>query len=204
MNVKTYDLPDAVLLGDESPYRCMIWQPGALAIILGQSNNIEASLFMDRVNADNVPVYKRPSGGETVILSPNTLVISVAKRGDKLKSPKLYFKSYNEKIVTALTALGIKNLRNDGISDICIGEKKILGSSIYRNKNLVLYHAVLNRAESTETIQYYLKHPLKEPEYRKGRNHEEFVTSLKDMGYDVSIQDLREKLSLHLKELSWT
>jgi lipoate-protein ligase A len=204
MNIKTYDLPDAVLMEDDSAYRCMIWQPGFLAIILGQSNKAMDSLYMDRVIQDNVPVYKRPSGGETVILSPKTLVISIAKRGDQLKSPTKYFRAYNEQIIAALTNLGIQNLRSDGISDICIGEKKILGSSIYRNKDLVLYHAVLNIGEKVDTIQFYLKHPLKEPDYRKGRSHKDFVTSINAMGYHIPLPKLRESLSFYLKEILWT
>lgn len=204
MDVRTYDFPDAALLNDvNSSYRCMIWEPEFLAIILGQSNHAEESLFLDRVKADGVPVYKRPSGGESVVLSPNTLVISVLKRGDSLQSPKNYFSLYNERIIQALREMGIQGLRTDGISDVCIGEKKILGSSIYRNKDLVLYHAVLNRAESTATIQHYLKHPLREPGYRQGRIHDEFVTSLIQMGYDFSNNAIREMLTLYLKESSW-
>jgi len=201
MEIRTYDLPDAALLEDtSSTYRAMIWEPVFPAIILGQSNKAKESLFMEKVEADNIPVYKRPSGGETVILTPNTVVVSIVKRGDKLQSPTLYFESYNDSIIAALQDLGIKQTSQDGISDICIGQKKILGSSIYRNKHLVLYHAVLNRAESVELIGRYLKHPLKEPAYRQGRKHEEFVTSLKDAGYDLSGADLKDALSRHLKE----
>lgn len=201
IEVKPYDLPDAALLEDrDSQYRCMIWQPGFHAVILGQSNSLEDSLLTERITEDRLPVYKRPSGGMGVILSPNTLVISIVRRGDRLQSPYVYFKEYNRRIITALTSMGIANLRSDGVSDICIGQKKILGSSIYRNKDIVLYHAVLNRAESADIFERYLKHPPREPEYRRGRSHRDFVTSLVEQGYSYSGTELQRVLSRHLSK----
>jgi lipoate-protein ligase A len=193
MDIKPYDLPDAELLADNaSSYRCLVWEPGFLCIILGQSNGLEESIYIENAEADGVPVYKRPSGGETVVLSPKMLVISILKQGDRFKSPTLYFRNYSEKIIRALHTLGIRDLKVDGISDICIGNKKILGSSIYRNKDRVLYHAVLNRAESAETIERYLKHPVREPEYRNGRRHMDFVTSLIEEGYRFTSREIRK------------
>ncbi len=182
------------MLDDASHYRCMVWEPGFVAVILGQANSVEEAVYPEAVTSDRVPVYKRPSGGESVVLSPNTLVISILKRGDKLRSPKLYFQRYNQAIIDALSGLGVQGLRCDGISDICIGKMKILGSSIYRNKDAVIYHAVLNRAESAKTFERYLKHPAREPGYRNGRSHSEFVTSLQESGYNLNSLDIRREI----------
>ncbi len=198
--IREYNLPDAVLLTDfTTDYRCMIWEPDFTAIILGQSNGLEDSVYTDRAETDGVPVFKRPSGGETVLLSPHTIAISILKRGDALRSPRLYFNYYNEKIMAALESLGVKNLSSKGISDICLNNKKILGSAIYRNKDIVLYHAVLNRAESTDTMERYLKHPLREPDYRMGRTHGDFVTSLNAMGYSLPATKIKESLQYYLR-----
>ncbi|MCP5049664.1 MAG: hypothetical protein GY940_21015 [bacterium] len=202
-NVKIipYDLPDASLLNSQTPgYRWITWEPQFLSVVLGQSNKPEKALHQGHVASDNVPVYKRPSGGESVVLSPKTLVISILKQGDPLRSPKLYFKEYNSIIIHALASLGIQDLRERGISDICIGEQEILGSSIYRNKNMVLYHAVLNRAESTDTFERYLKHPTKEPGYRQGRSHREFVTSLEETGCLLTGPGIKDILDRYFRE----
>lgn len=199
VTVKAYDLPDAALLEDgDSQYRCMVWEPGFPAVILGQSNSPDDSLLIEKVEADQVPVYKRPSGGMGVVLSTKTLVISILRRGDRLQSPYVYFKEYNRRIIAALATMEIEDLRVDGVSDICIHDKKILGSSIYRNKDIVLYHAVLNRAESTDIFERYLKHPPREPEYRRGRSHGDFVTSLHEQGYRFTGTEIQNILSRHL------
>jgi lipoate-protein ligase A len=192
MVIRDYDLVDAELLADKSSvYRFMVWEPEFLCIVLGQSNQLERSVIVAHALEDNVPVYKRPSGGEAVVLSPKMLVISTLQRGLELKSPQHYFNRINEKIIRALSRLGVKDLGTRGVSDLCLGEQKILGSSIYRNKDLVFYHGVLNRAESPTIMEQYLEHPNREPEYRKGRKHRDFVTSLLEKGYEFSAAEIR-------------
>jgi len=197
IQIKKYDLPDAGLLsGEGSDVDALIWVPSFFCIVLGQSNKPVDSVHVGVVEEGGIPVYKRPSGGETVILSPNTLVISYVKRNEPLRSPRRYFSLVNGKIIEALAGLGVGNLGQKGISDICIGNKKILGSSIYRNKDLLFYHGVLNISEPVSNMEKYLKHPSREPGYRGGRSHSEFVTSLFAEGYRLSAETIKNALSL--------
>lgn len=197
IKIKDYDLPDAELLtGNGNGSDPVVWVPKRFCIVLGQSNEPGESIHTAVVEEENIPVYKRPSGGETVILSPNTLVMSFVKRNEPLRSPKRYFALFNGKIIDALAGLGVKDLGQRGISDICIGEKKILGSSIYRNKDILLYHAVLNISEPVSNIEKYLKHPSREPGYRAGRSHSDFVTSLAAEGYALNAEDIKKAISL--------
>lgn len=187
-----YNLPDLALLHDENwkDYQFYSWIPDQPYLILGLSNKIEKSIISQTVLEDHVKVYKRPSGGETVILTPKTLVLSTTVRTEGFSDPQLFFRKINNIIIEKLQSLQIKDVTYRGISDICIGNKKILGSSIYRKKNKVFYHAVLNVSESIDLISKYIAHPPREPEYRKGRDHKDFVTSIKEAGYDYSVQEL--------------
>jgi lipoate-protein ligase A len=178
----------------------MVWQPEKSCIVLGTSNTPETAVHTDLAAAEGVPVYKRHSGGQTVILTPKTIVISIRFHSDALENPKTYFRKINRIIMDALEEMGIINLGEKGISDITIGEKKILGSSIYRKRTMVLYHAVLNIAESPGFIARYLKHPSKEPDYRAGRKHEEFVTSIHAEGYPLETEQIRKTISRHIAE----
>ena len=195
INIKEYDFPDAELLAGNGK-DSVVWVPEHFCIVLGQSNEPGKSIHTAAAEEENVPIYKRPSGGETVIISPNTLVMSFVKRNEPLRSPKRFFSLFNGKIIDALVDLGIKNLGQKGISDICIGEKKILGSSIYRNKDLLLYHAVLNISEPVSNMEKYLKHPSREPDYRAGRSHSDFVTSLSAEGYSLSAEEIKSAISI--------
>jgi len=195
INISEYNLPDIELLKRKSN-QFLIWIPDKVYIVLGASNNINDALNMDNVIRDNIPVLKRPSGGQTVILTPNNIIVAAVFVNKNSLHPKDVFQQMNKLIISTIEDIGIHNLSMMGISDIAISGKKILGSSIYRSKEALLYHAVLNLGEPSTTFEKYLKHPSKEPDYRQGRSHSEFVTSLREKGYTRSYHHLENALSL--------
>jgi lipoate-protein ligase A len=106
----------------------------------------------------------------------------------------VYFSKINHRIIEGLEELGVTGLSMRGISDISYGDLKILGSSIFRRKQRVLYHAVLNVALPVTLISRYIAHPPKEPDYRKGRSHEDFVTNLRMLGCTAEISHIANVL----------
>ena len=199
---KKYDLPDSFLFeNDVVKSSSIVWIPSETCIVLGRSNNPVDSLIVKNVVADEITVYKRPSGGETVVLSNKMIVLSTSVEQTNFKSGRSYFKDYNTKIISALRKLGIEDLGYKGISDITINELKILGSSIYQNKFVVFYHAVLNVSESVSLIDKYLKHPVREPDYRMNRNHRDFVTSLSKEKYNISIDDIKKAIEIEFRQI---
>ena len=194
INTADYFLPDIQLL-KENQQHYLVWIPDKSYIVLGASNHAEDSLHIENVKQDQIMVMKRPSGGQTVMLTPNNLIISAVYFNPGAVQPKEVFHSINTMIISVLELAGIENLSMNGISDISIAGKKILGSAIYSSKDALLYHAVLNLGEPSSTFERYLKHPVKEPDYRKGRKHGDFVTSLKEKGFSESYSYLANKLS---------
>jgi len=195
INTSKYNLPDIDLLKKKTN-QFLIWIPDKVYIVLGASNNPAEALNMDMVEKDKITVLKRPSGGQTVILTPNNIIIAAVYFDKKTMQPKDVFQQINKLIISTIEHTGIRDLSLMGISDIAISGKKILGSAIYRSKDALLYHAVLNLGEPSVTFERYLKHPSKEPDYRQGRSHAEFVTSLKEKGYTRSYHHLANELSL--------
>lgn len=175
--------------------KCFFWIPDKVYVVLGISNNPEEALILKNILENNIPVYKRPSGGEAVLLTPNTLVISAIALYENLKSPKEFFRLFNNKIISGLNSIGIENVYDKGISDIAIKDKKILGSAIYRSKDKIFYQAVLNVSENPQLFDKYIQHPKKEPDYRNGRTHSDFVTSLNAEGYIVDTVSVIQALS---------
>ncbi|PKN80753.1 MAG: hypothetical protein CVU48_01055 [Candidatus Cloacimonetes bacterium HGW-Cloacimonetes-1] len=207
-----YNLPDLALIEyaksaskdkinhPDSEFRYMVFKPSRTTVVLGQSNTIEKSVNVQRCFEDNVEVMKRPSGGEAVLISPHTLIISFCILDSKLPRSSDIFSFALGCILTALAANGVTNAEFRGISDIAIEGKKILGCAIYRRPGMVLYHGVLNVSESPQNIGYYLLHPTKEPDYRVHRNHESFVTSLFQEGYHINMDILKQSIQSALAE----
>ncbi len=194
LSIRPYDLPDATLFGGIGN-GILVWQPAETIIVLGQSNTPEKSLISENVEADNIPVTKRPTGGEAVVLSPEMVVITVARNFDGITSSKGFFREVNSLIIASLSDQGVKELGSKGISDITIGNLKILGSSMHRSEHRLVYHAVLNIGEDPALFERYLLHPRREPDYRSHRKHGEFVTSLRKQGYEIDREHLAELLN---------
>jgi len=189
VEVRAYDLPDATIFGGTGD-GMLIWQPAETIIVLGQSNTPEKSLIVENVLSDGIPVTKRPTGGEAVILTPLMAVITVAREFPGLVRSSDFFIEVNRMILDMLSDFGVKNYGTRGISDITIGHRKILGSSMHRRESRLVYHAVLNIAGDPSLFEKYLRHPSREPDYRHNRPHGEFVTSLKHEGYNIQFQDI--------------
>lgn len=189
VTVRQYDLNDAALFSGTGD-GMLVWQPATTVIVLGQSNTPERSLIIENVAADSIPVTKRPTGGEAVVLTPRMAVITVAREFSEMMSSKDFFKVINGMMLDVLSDLGVKNYGTMGISDLTIANKKILGSSMHRRENRLVYHGVLNISEDPGIFEKYLKHPGREPDYRQHRRHGEFVTSLKKEGYNITYTDI--------------
>ncbi len=203
VQVEKYNLPDLEIIQNKlQSYK--LWIPDNTYIILGASNTPENALNTAAVEEDKITVLKRPSGGQTVILTPQTLVISVFFPSASSLHPSKIFYHVNAVIIQSLADEGIETLSMRGISDIAIADKKILGSSIYKSKEKIFYHAVLNFNEDTTTFDRYLKHPTREPDYRKGRNHKDFVTSLVENGYQKSMQTIVNSLKKYFTDYLFT
>ncbi len=193
IDIGTYDLPDAELLQEGSGSGAMTaWVPERLVAVIGCGSDPARELNLAAVKAEMVPVIRRPTGGCSVILSPNMYAISFVLRGRNQMKSCSYFNAFGELLVEALKTLGLKNLHKAGTSDIVLGDRKIAGSALYRTKEMVFHHAVINISERPSTINRLLAVPPREPRYRSGRSHSEFVTSLRDNGYSLEFADFRE------------
>jgi lipoate-protein ligase A len=200
LTLSEYDLPDAFLFR-EGTVGYLVWQPEETVIVLGQSNSIESALYSDAVAKDGLRVTKRPSGGETVILTPSTIAFTVAKRFPVMIPFKEYFKMVNSVVVAGMQELGVGRLGSKGISDITIDNRKILGSSMRKVHDKLVYHAVLNLGENPAIFGRYLRHPRREPDYRAGRSHSEFVTSMAGEGYRFTADEVMAMLDRRLARL---
>jgi lipoate---protein ligase len=93
--------------------------------------------------------------------------------------------------------MGIVGLETKGHSDIAVGSSKLAGTSVFRRKNLFVYQGSLLVNPQFHTIESLLSHPSREPDYRAGRSHAEFLTSTTRMGCSLSAAEIGEKCSTY-------
>jgi lipoate-protein ligase A len=90
-------------------------------------------------------------------------------------------------------AFGIPAVQR-GTGDLCLGDRKFLGSSLFRRRRLLFYQASLLVSADLTLLDRYLAHPSREPEYRRGRPHADFVVNLSREVPELTCESLSERL----------
>ncbi len=169
-----------------------LYEPEDSKVILGRSRTPAGDVYEEICNDDNVSVMKRISGGGTVLLAPGMFVWELLiPTKEQLLNQNKWFKVFSSWIINILTESGVKSAEVKGTSDITINNRKICGTSLYIGKNRVLYHGTLLLDIDIKLFDKYLRYPDIVPDYRNGRIHSEFVTTLKDQNLETDREKLR-------------
>ncbi|MCL6591372.1 MAG: hypothetical protein K6U80_15635 [Firmicutes bacterium] len=162
-----------------------------MEIVLGYCCDEKKDLFYEKCLQDGVPINRRRGGGGTVLLSPGMIIMVIICEVRSFYDNLTYFSIINDYIIKTLKKLEVREvIQQKGVSDLVIGNKKILGSSIYRNGSLLFYQASLMVHNDLKLISKYLKMPNIAPEYRNSRNHDEFCANLAQFGYHIELQNI--------------
>jgi lipoate-protein ligase A len=180
-----------------------VTRPPATMAVLGRSGRAEVELDLSALRSDGVPVLRRRGGGCAVLLDPGNLVIAAVLPVPGLAGIHPHFRAMARWIGEALAELGVRGVEQRGVSDLAIGERKIGGSCIFRAKNLLYYSTTLLVEPDIEGMERYLRHPPREPDYRRGRPHRAFVTALGAPPWKLSVEVLAEPLSERLSPGRW-
>jgi lipoate-protein ligase A len=167
-----------------------LYEPPALCAVLGASGKPAQDLLLEHLAADGVPWLRRRGGGGTVILGPGQVVLALVTAVESPFRNREYAAAINSWIAGSLALLGVNGVHPEGISDLAIGEKKIVGTSLYRTRLILFYQASLLVSNDISIFTRYLAMPTRVPEYRRGRSHEEFCTSIAREGYAFSVGDV--------------
>lgn len=169
-------------------------------VVLANSNHADKETNLAECEKIKIPILKRKGGGGTVVLGPGCLILTFAFYAKDIYANKEYFKKINQLWINALENYGIQNLTENGISDICCGDKKVAGTSIFRKKHLLVYQGSMLVDPNLELISTVLAHPSKEPDYRAGRPHHEFLTTLKQLGCTGTAAELAQHCQAYFEE----
>ena len=186
-------------LGDPRPlYR--LYEPEQICVVMGAAGKEEVDVFAEQAEIDQIPVLRRRGGGGTVVLSPGQVVLALVTEVSSPFQNLTYFRAVNHWFRLALQALGVAGLEDRGISDLAIGARKILGTSLYRRRRILFYQASLLVDNDLSLFDRYLRFPSRVPDYREGRGHLDFCTNLRLAGYELSVQEVMGSLEPVVRE----
>lgn len=177
---------------------CRVYRPRETCVVLGRGGSEERELHRDAIDADRVPVYRRPGGGGAVVLDDGNLVVVLALPLPGLGAVTAAFRLASDLVIAALAASGVAGVVQEGVSDLALRGRKLGGSCLRRERGLAHYATTLLVSPRLELMERYLQHPPREPAYRRQRAHADFVTSLLHEGYDAGPAAWQGPLEAHL------
>jgi lipoate-protein ligase A len=163
----------------------LFWEPRETFVVVGYANKVATEVNVTACAAKNIPIFRRCSGGGTVVQMPGGLNYSLILRIEE-NGPTRNISAANQFIMERNRAAIESAIRNPqstitvrGHTDLCLGELKFVGNAQRRRKNFLLFHGTLLLDCDLNIISELLRMPLLQPNYRANRPHEEFVTNFK-------------------------
>ncbi len=185
---------------------CILNEGQDEAIIMGISGAPDKLLNLSLVKKDRMPVIKRFSGGGTVFVDKDTLFITFIANKELINIP--LFPEPILRWTQSLYQIALQhpdfNLKEN---DYVLGEKKFAGNAQYIRKDRWLHHTSFLWDFCPKKMEYLLL-PEKRPQYRRDRNHEEFLVHLKNHFPDKAfffskiIETISKKFPVKKVELS--
>jgi lipoate-protein ligase A len=172
-----------------------------IVVVLSRSRDPEREVFLEACRRDGVAVVVRPSGGGAVVLAPGVVAASVVFAADpRARFPEPYFRRLGAAVAGGLAACGVRGLALRGISDLAFGDRKVAGSSLRLWRGRVLFQVSLLVNLDVGMLERYLPAPSREPDYRRGRTHRDFVVTLRDAGFAVTATAVADAVGRALGE----
>jgi lipoate-protein ligase A len=168
-----------------------LWEPRKTIVVLGRSSPLEREVNLEYCERNNIDIVRRCSGGATIVTGPGCLMYAVLLDYRKREPLRMLENAHHfvmEQTRLAIAKIGI-NVTMQGTSDLTLGDRKFSGNSLRCKRNWLVYHGTILCDFDTADISKCLGTPIRQPEYRLGRTHDEFLTTL-----PCRVEDLRPAL----------
>jgi len=169
-----------------------LWEMPQLAIVVGRSSRVTEEVDQSAAGAANVPILRRSSGGAAVVAGPGCLMYSIVLRYEGREHLRMLDEVHRHVLGIVRAALSplISGIEHAGICDLVLAGKKFSGNSLRCKRDHLLYHGTLLYSFDLNVISRLLKIPIRQPDYRAGRSHADFVINV-----PASSTDLRAALA---------
>ena len=167
----------------------LFWEPRETFVVVGYANKVGTEVNVAACAAKGVPIFRRCSGGGTVLQGAGCLNYALVLRITD-DGPLRTITSANQFIMernrTAMETIFPRpetpdprpNLTVSGHTDLCLGNLKFSGNSQRRKKNFLLFHGTFLLNFNLALVGEFLRMPSLQPDYRASRSHGDFLVNL--------------------------
>ena len=171
------------------------WEPRHYFVVLGYGNRAESEVNLAACRKENIGVYRRCSGGGTVLQGPGCLNYSLIlnmEGNPALQTIASAGRHIMERQRRAVEGVLGRAVSVSGITDLSLDGKKFSGNAQRRKRRALLFHGVFLLRLDVSLMLKVLPMPSRQPDYRQNRAHGEFLTNL-DVAASVIKGALREE-----------
>lgn len=175
-------LDEALLLSAEQGGDEVIrfWRFALPVVILGRGSKIDDEVDVAYCQEQAIRILRRCSGGASIVAGPDcwmySVVLSLTAR-PALRNIDLAHEFVIGRLTRAV-ATQRPEIQPQGICDLTLHSKKFSGNSLRVARNHLLYHGTILVRANQDLMSHCLRSPPREPEYRKGRAHHDFITEI--------------------------
>ena len=181
----------------------LFWEPRETFVVVGYANKIATEVNVAACAAKKIPIFRRCSGGGTVVQMPGglnySLILQITEDGPtrNISSANQFIMEKNRAAIeTLLPDFKNKNskikISVKGHTDLCLGDLKFAGNSQRRRKNFLLFHGTFLLNCDLALVSELLPMPSLQPDYRASRSHSDFVTNLNLHAEKVKVALVKE------------
>lgn len=156
------------------------WESPTTCVVLGASSKLREDVDVAACDEAGVPILRRGSGGGTVVIGPGALNLTIT--APIASHPALRAVDRAQRFLMEQLAEALRDadprVQMLGSGDLAIGERKFCGSAQRRLRRGLLVHLSLLYRFDLPLIFRLLRIPARQPEYRRGRVHEDFIANL--------------------------
>ncbi len=163
------------------------------SVVLGRSSKATREAQLEQCARYGVPVLRRCSGGSTILAGAGCLMYSAILSIDTKPYLSMIDSAHQfvmDRLLSAVKSCGIEASR-EGICDLIHKGKKFSGNALRLKRHAVLYHGTLLYSLDIDLLEKLLGKPDREPEYRQGRSHADFVGNI-PVSRGALVRELRE------------
>ena len=170
------------------------WEPDNYFVVVGYGNQVATEVNAAACEADGIPILRRCSGGGTVLQGPGCLNYSLILKIDEhgplanISAANRFIMERNREAIEKQCRMQNAECRIEvrGCTDMALAPRspmvdpflKFSGNAQRRKRHFLLFHGTFLLQFDLGLIDKFLQMPSKQPEYRQGRSHKNFLTNL--------------------------
>ncbi len=157
------------------------WEAREPFVVVGYANRADREVNLDYCATKGIGVFRRCSGGGTVLQAPGCLNYSLLLRIPE-SGPRRTISGTNVSILQrhqeALEPLLKRPVQIQGHTDLTVGDLKFSGNAQRRKRNSLIFHGTFLLNADLSMMDGVLRPPSQQPAYRRNRRHNDFLANL--------------------------